>query len=219
MREQIEKLVRDMQLAFDLRVDHAIDASYALTWATRLAAIAQGVGEVTDEMVERALRHRAFQEDGAQWPEAYSDEEQRMERENMRALLAAAHKTDGPQAYCRACEETGMSNCGHFDECAGATCITCHRPLNTPPPPHGAKLKRAEARRNPPTTSESKQLDWRPIAEAPRDGRPLWVRGNNYGSPKKGRHFCWAHWDGTNWIASGVGGETLLYLTDYMPGA
>lgn len=26
-----------------------------------------------------------------------------------------------------------MSNCGHFDECSGATCITCHRPLNLTP--------------------------------------------------------------------------------------
>lgn len=23
-----------------------------------------------------------------------------------------------------------MSNCGYFDECDGATCITCHRPLS-----------------------------------------------------------------------------------------
>lgn len=35
-------------------------------------------------------------------------------------------------AYCRPCQEVGMSNCGNFDECDGATCSTCHRPLNTP---------------------------------------------------------------------------------------
>lgn len=46
--------------------------------------------EVDEAMVERALTSRAYREDGARWPDAYSDEEQKMERENMRADLAAA---------------------------------------------------------------------------------------------------------------------------------
>jgi hypothetical protein len=84
--------------------------------------------------VERALAYLAFQEDGAQWPDAYSKDEQDMEREKMRGVLAAANSTSGPGAYCRACQSVGMSNCQHFDECSGATCITCHRPLNAHPP-------------------------------------------------------------------------------------
>jgi hypothetical protein len=36
----------------------------------------------------------------------------------------------GPSAYCIPCQQVGMSNCGYFDECDGATCITCHRPLS-----------------------------------------------------------------------------------------
>ena len=84
--------------------------------------------------VERALTYLAFQEDGAQWPDAYSKDEQDMEREKMRGVLAAANNTSGPGAYCRACQSVGMRNCQHFDECSGATCITCHRSLNTHPP-------------------------------------------------------------------------------------
>ena len=84
--------------------------------------------------VERALAYLAFQEDGAQWPDAYSKDEQDMEREKMRGVLAAANNTSGPGAYCRACQSVGMRNCQHFDECSGATCITCHRSLNTHPP-------------------------------------------------------------------------------------
>lgn len=117
-------------------------------WADHLAALQQaqqstngatnpGAQAVAcdDAAVERALVYLAFQEDGAQWPDSYSEEEQAMERETMRGVLAAANYTTGPRAYCRACQEVGMSNCQHFDECSGATCITCHRPFNTAPPP------------------------------------------------------------------------------------
>lgn len=45
---------------------------------------------------------------------------------------AAGQEVDGPQAYCRPCQSAGISNCSEFDRCAGATCITCHRPLNAP---------------------------------------------------------------------------------------
>lgn len=100
----------------------------------RRDAVAQAMA-CDDAAVERALAYLAFEEDGAQWPDAYSEEEQAMERETMRGVLAAANCTTGPSAYCRACQAVGMGNCQHFDECSGATCITCHRPLNTTPPP------------------------------------------------------------------------------------
>lgn len=58
--------------------------------------------------------------------------------------------------------------------------------------------------------------NWKPINTAPKDGRPVWVRGNNWGDPSKGQHCHWAYWDGSNWIAAGVDGATLTYLTEWM---
>ncbi|WP_136419936.1 hypothetical protein [Herbaspirillum sp. ST 5-3] len=53
-----------------------------------------------------------------------------LDAEHHRPATAAVNQ--GPKAYCRACQEAGMSHCGNFDECDGATCITCDRPLNSP---------------------------------------------------------------------------------------
>ncbi len=58
--------------------------------------------------------------------------------------------------------------------------------------------------------------NWRPIDSAPKDGRPVWARGNNWGDPSKGRHCQWAYWDGADWIAAGVDGATLTYLIEWM---
>ncbi len=63
---------------------------------------------------------------------------------------------------------------------------------------------------------------WQPITTAPLDGRPVWVRGNNYGDATRGRHFCWAWFDGIDWLSAevGEGGPSkLLYLTDWLPNA
>lgn len=59
-------------------------------------------------------------------------------------------------------------------------------------------------------------IEWLPITRAPMDGRPVWVRGNNYGQEAGGQHYCWAFWDGAQWVAAGTDGSTLLYLTHYM---
>ena len=45
---------------------------------------------ITDEMVERACKKYAFREDGATWPDAYSENEVRAERVLMREFLAHA---------------------------------------------------------------------------------------------------------------------------------
>lgn len=53
-------------------------------------ALAAPTGSGFDEAaVERALVELAWQEDGAQWPDAYSQDEQKMEREKMRKALAS----------------------------------------------------------------------------------------------------------------------------------
>lgn len=49
---------------------------------------------LTHDPVERALRWKAMHEDGAAWPDAYSDEEQEHERETMRGALQAANGVD-----------------------------------------------------------------------------------------------------------------------------
>lgn len=56
-------------------------------------------------------------------------------------------------------------------------------------------------------------MKWREISTAPMDGRPVWVRGNDYGSGPI--HCCWAWWDGSNWIEAGTEAGTLLYLTHW----
>lgn len=60
----------------------------------------------------------------------------------LEASVAANQKdaSKGPFAYCEACQKSGMSNCGYFTECDGATCITCHQKLN----PFNADTRDAE---------------------------------------------------------------------------
>lgn len=124
----LEQKVARMKLVADglRRIQDFESARYLDEYAANLSQPAQAVDAA---MVERALTYRAWQEDGAVWPDAYGAEEQATEREQMRAMLSEALNPNGPKAYCRACQRAGMSNCGYFDECAGATCITCHRPF------------------------------------------------------------------------------------------
>lgn len=61
-----------------------------------------------------------------------------------------------------------------------------------------------------------REMPWLPISEAPKDGRPIWTRGNDYGIEANGQHFGWAFWDGEKWVADGIDGAILLYLTHYM---
>ena len=49
-------------------------------------------------------------------------------------LVESSAPPSEAEAYCRACQAAGMSNCAHFNEYAGATCVTCHRSLNVRPP-------------------------------------------------------------------------------------
>jgi len=60
-------------------------------------------------------------------------------------------------------------------------------------------------------------VNWRNIASAPTDGRPVWVRGYDYGDNTKAQHYTWAYWNGTEWRSASHRGEssTLLYLTGW----
>lgn len=60
-------------------------------------------------------------------------------------------------------------------------------------------------------------MDWKPISEAPKDGRPLWVRGWDWGKPDTSRHYGWAFWNGAEWIWAGADGGSATHLTDYAP--
>lgn len=57
---------------------------------------------------------------------------------------------------------------------------------------------------------------WRSIASAPKDGRPVWTRGWDFGKPDTDRHYQWAYWDGSNWRAQGSRGSILNYLEQWM---
>ena len=59
---------------------------------------------------------------------------------------------------------------------------------------------------------------WHPIDSAPTDGRPVWVRGWDWGK-RDTRHYCWAYWHEAEWRAAGADGATLQYLDEWMPGA
>ncbi len=61
------------------------------------------------------------------------------------------------------------------------------------------------------------EANWKPIDTAPKNGGPVWVRGNNNGKPEHGHHHTWAYWDGEHWIDA-AGGETLTFLVEWMPG-
>lgn len=64
-------------------------------------------------------------------------------------------------------------------------------------------------------------IDWKPIDDAPKDGSPVWARGNNFGIPSKGQHYTWAFWNGEHWeppmtFQDEDGGGNLKFLTHYM---
>lgn len=60
---------------------------------------------------------------------------------------------------------------------------------------------------------------WQPIDTAPKNQTPVWVRGWDWGRSQAGkRHYCWAYWDGSNWIeAKVIEPATLDFLTDWRP--
>lgn len=67
-------------------------------------------------------------------------------------------------------------------------------------------------------TTEQKGVDaWLPIDSAPQDGRPVWVRGWDWGKPNTSRHFGWVHWDGMNWCWAGSDPHSghATHLTDW----
>ena len=60
---------------------------------------------------------------------------------------------------------------------------------------------------------------WQPIATAPKDGRPVWVRGNDWGEDAGPNHYGWAYFDSGKWMwpAPVAEGGEATYLTHWMP--
>lgn len=65
-------------------------------------------------------------------------------------------------------------------------------------------------------------LNWKPIDTAPKDGRPVWVRGWDWGNENKERHYGWVFWDDRvdEWREGFSGentrGSMMQYLTDWL---
>jgi hypothetical protein len=59
--------------------------------------------------------------------------------------------------------------------------------------------------------------DWQPIETAPKDGSPVYTRGNNGGDPHAGTHVQWAQWTGDAWDSMHDDSLRLIYLTHYCP--
>jgi len=67
------------------------------------------------------------------------------------------------------------------------------------------------------THPQASEPAWLPIETAPKDGRPVWVRGKNFGEIGRGLHYCWAYFDGVKWYEPGFESSMLQYLTHWMP--
>lgn len=50
----------------------------------------------------------------------------------------ARQRQESAKAYCKACNDVGIMNCGNFDECDGPQCVTCHQKLPSRATPSAA---------------------------------------------------------------------------------
>ena len=63
-----------------------------------------------------------------------------------------------------------------------------------------------------------RQRVWLPIAVAPKDGRPVWARGHNFGDPSRGLHQTWVWWDGSAWRDTNVQEPShMIHLFEWLP--
>ena len=66
---------------------------------------------------------------------------------------------------------------------------------------------------------ENEMSEWQPIETAPKDGRPVWVRGNDWGEDAGPNHYGWAYFDSGKWMwpAPVAEGGEATYLTHWLP--
>lgn len=64
-------------------------------------------------------------------------------------------------------------------------------------------------------------MNWKPISEIPdtmKDGRPVWVKWNEWGQLSGNVRHGWAYWAHGNWWAGDTDDETeMSFITHYMP--
>ncbi len=63
----------------------------------------------------------------------------------------------------------------------------------------------------------SRDMEWQDINTAPKDGRPVWVTGWDFGAEDGSRHYCWAYYHGGEWLEpNSAGASELTHLTHWM---
>lgn len=58
-------------------------------------------------------------------------------------------------------------------------------------------------------------MDWRTIDSAPKDGRPIWGRGWDWGKPDTSRHYGWVFFNDGLWQWE-RDGSAATHLTEWL---
>jgi hypothetical protein len=61
-------------------------------------------------------------------------------------------------------------------------------------------------------------MNWKPIDTAPKDARPVWVRGHDYGDSERDLHYGWAHFHPKKerWLWADSTPVEALYIAEWL---